>query len=202
MPLYVVGLTGPTGAGKSAVAALLEKGGLSLIDADRLCREAVEPGTPCLAELAESFGRDILLPDGSLNRKELARRAFSSRESTERLNALVHPPVIAMTRERLARWEREGRRAALIDAPLLFESGLDAVCSLTVAVLAPEELRLRRIRERDGLTREEALRRMKAQPDEAYYRQRAGAVIENTGGLDSLRGKTEELLRQIREACP
>lgn len=69
----------------------------------------MEPGTPCLAALAESFGRDILLPDGSLNRKELARRAFSSRESTERLNALVHPPVIAMTRERLARWEREGR---------------------------------------------------------------------------------------------
>ena len=92
MPLYVVGLTGPTGAGKSAVAALLEKGGRSLIDADRLCREAVEPGTPCLAELAESFGRDILLPDGSLNRKELARRAFSSRKAPRGSTLWCIPP--------------------------------------------------------------------------------------------------------------
>ena len=111
MPLYVVGLTGPTGAGKSAVAALLEKGGLSLIDADRLCREAVEPGTPCLAELAESFGRDILLPDGSLNRKELARRAFSSRESTERLNALVHPPVICISPRASAEEQASGLKS-------------------------------------------------------------------------------------------
>lgn len=201
MALYVVGLTGPTGAGKSTVAAVLAEAGLLLIDADRLCREAVEPGTPCLASLAEAFGGGILLPDGSLDRRELARRAFSSPENTRRLNSLVHPPVIAMTKERLRQGEREGRRAALIDAPLLFESGLDGICSLTVAVLAPQEARLRRIRERDGLTREEALRRMDAQPDDAYYRERAGAIVENNGDRETLRRQTRALLGRIEEAC-
>lgn len=162
----------------------------------------MEPGTPCLAELAESFGRDHS-PARRFPQPEGAGPAglflAGKHREAQRFGA---SPRHRHDQGAAGRWEREGRRAALIDAPLLFESGLDAVCSLTVAVLAPEELRLRRIRERDGLTREEALRRMKAQPDEAYYRQRAGTVIENTGGLDSLRGKTEELLRQIREACP
>lgn len=201
MALYAVGMTGPTGAGKSTVAAALAEAGLPLIDADRLCRKAVEPGTPCLASLAEAFGVGILLPDGSLNRRELARRAFSSPESTRKLNSLVHPPVIAMTKERLRQWEREGKKAALIDAPLLFESGLDEICSLTVAVLAPEETRLLRIRERDGLTREEALRRMDAQPDDVYYRERADAVVENGADRETLRRQIRVLLGRIEEAC-
>lgn len=201
MGMYIVGLTGPTGAGKSAVAAVLNDRGLPVIDADRLARRAVEPGTPTLRLLTEAFGGDILLADGSLDRKKLAGRAFASGENTALLNAIVHPPVIALSQELLKQWEQDGERAAVIDAPLLFESGMDRMCRLTVAVLAPREVRLDRIRRRDGLTAGQAEGRMAAQPDDGYYESRAGHILRNDGDADALRAAAATLAVRIREAA-
>ena len=165
--LFVLGLTGPTGAGKSAVAGMLAAAGLPVLDADKIAREVVEPGSPCLAALARAFSPDILRPDGTLDRKRLAALAFQDDASAKKLSAVTHPAIIARSLARLQEWEAAGCRAAVVDAPLLYESGMDAICGLVAAVIAPEDLRLKRILARDGITEQEARRRMAVQPDEA-----------------------------------
>ena len=123
--LFVLGLTGPTGAGKSAVAGMLAAAGLPVLDADKSAREVVEPGSPCLAALARAFSPDILRPDGTLDRKRLAALAFQDDASAKKLSAVTHPAIIARSLARLQEWEAAGCRAAVVDAPLLYESGGD-----------------------------------------------------------------------------
>ncbi len=197
--VYVVGLTGSTGAGKSEVARVLAEKGCAVIDADVLSRRAVEPGSPCLSALTEYFSEDILLPDGSLDRKALAAVAFASPEKTQVLNGIVHPVVIRMTHAALKEAESQGKTIAVIDAPLLFQARLDAICDRTVAVLAPADLRLSRICSRDGITAEQARARMKAQPMDDYYTQRATIILYNTGDRNDLRDKALALFEQLEE---
>lgn len=170
-----------------------------MIDADVLARRVVEPGTECLKRLAETFSEDILNDDGSLNRRQLARRAFATPEDTALLNSLTHPYIIGLTNQILMRMEQTHELAAVIDAPLLFESGMDAVCDMTVAVISPAERRLARIMERDGLTEAQARSRMAAQQPETYYTSRAAVVLQNDGDLKLLQKRADALAARIRE---
>ncbi len=176
--MTILGLTGPTGAGKGAVGAMLTKRGAQVIDTDRLAREVVEKGSECLRQLAAHFGDDILHADGTLDRAALAAKAFASPAEKAALEAITHPAIIARTQDILASSEAP---FAVIDAPLLFESGMDALCDVTLAVLAPAELRLSRILARDGITEAAARQRMNAQPDDAFYRERADHILINDG---------------------
>ena len=173
-----LGLTGPTGAGKSTVARLLEQNGIPLVDADAIARTVTEKGSPVLSALADTFGKDILFPDGSLDRRALAAVAFSSKENTEKLNAVTHPAILARIRRALA--DATGD-AVVLDAPLLFETGLDALCDHTAAIVADEAVRLARITVRDGISEEEAKKRMAVQPDTAFYAARADILLYNNG---------------------
>lgn len=173
-----LGLTGPTGAGKSTVARLLEQNGIPLVDADAIARTVTEKGSPVLSALADTFGKDILFPDGSLDRRALAAVAFSSKENTEKLNAVSHPAILARIRRALA--DATGD-AVVLDAPLLFETGLDALCDHTVAIVADEAVRLARITARDGISEEAAKKRMAVQPDTAFYAARADILLYNNG---------------------
>lgn len=173
-----LGLTGPTGAGKSTVAHLLEQNGIPLVDADAIARTVTEKGSPVLSALADAFGNDILFPDGSLDRRALAAVAFSSKENTEKLNAVTHPAILARIRRALA--DAAGD-AVILDAPLLFETGLDALCDHTAAIVADEAVRLARITARDGISEEAAKKRMAAQPDTAFYAARADILLYNNG---------------------
>lgn len=173
-----LGLTGPTGAGKSTVARLLEQNGIPLVDADAIARTVTEKGSPVLSALADAFGNDILFPDGSLDRRALAAVAFSSKENTEKLNAVTHPAILARIRRALA--DATGD-AVVLDAPLLFETGLDALCDHTVAIVADEAVRLARITARDGISEEAAKKRMAVQPDTAFYAARADILLYNNG---------------------
>ena len=197
--VYIVGLTGPTGSGKSEVARVLAGHHIPVIDADELARQVVEPGSECLRRLVEEFTEDILHDDGSLNRRQLARRAFATPEDTQLLNSITHPYIIERTKRILMTLEQMREPAAVIDAPLLFESGMDAICEFTTAVVAPREWRLRRIRERDGLSEKEAEGRMAAQQEEAFYAERADRLIRNDGSLQQLRDAAEQLAADIRE---
>jgi len=194
--MTVIGLTGPTGAGKGVVTAHLAKAGVLVVDTDRIAREVVEPGQPCLQELVEAFSDCILQADGRLDRAALAAVAFADEASHERLNAITHPHIIerslAIMNESKAAW-------AVIDAPLLFESGMDRLCDTTVAVLAPTAMRLERICRRDGIDKERALLRMNAQPDDAFYRQRAAHILYNDGDLASLTSAVDALMNRISE---
>lgn len=196
-----IGLTGPTGAGKSTVAAYLADAGLPLIDADRIAREITLPGAPALPRLADAFGADTLLPDGTLDRKKLAGRAFSSPENTAKLNAITHPAILQRIHEAFEDAAGGGAKAVILDAPLLFETALDQICDHTVAVLASEEIRLARIRARDGLNDRAAALRMQAQPPEAFYVSHAEIVLRNDGCEAALREQAEALLQKIGRWC-
>ncbi len=197
---WIVGVTGPTGAGKSVLTGWLRERGVPVVDADRIAREVVEPGTPTLSALAAAFSPAILRPDGSLDRRELASRAFATPEGRATLNAITHPPVLTQAKAELDAALRGGARLAVLDVPLLFESGADAMCNRTVAVLASPERRMARILARDGLTPEQARARMNAQPTERYYEQRADDVLRNDGDLDAFRAACRAWLERLLEA--
>lgn len=181
-----IGLTGPTGSGKSELSAWLAAQGAAIIDCDALAREVTVAGHPCLAKLAEAFSPQILRPDGSLDRARLASLAFSSEQGRLLLDSITHPYILALCHEREAAAVAAGYTCVVWDAPLLFESGLDADCTETVAVLASPETRLARIMARDGIAEDAARVRMMAQPDDAFYRDQATAVLQNDGTLDDL----------------
>lgn len=193
----VLGLTGPTGAGKSAVSEWLAQRGACVIDADRLARRAVEPGTPALQALARRFSAAILYPNGTLNRAALAAMAFATPEATEDLNSIVHPAVIQQITEDCAAARAAGTALVVLDVPLLFQTGLDSLCDTTVAVVAPEAVRCERICRRDGLPKERAEKRMRAQPPAAYYTERAAKTIENSGSVEQLYRAAERLYREV-----
>ena len=194
--IHVVGLTGPTGAGKSTVADAWRQAGIPIVDADEMARRVVEPHSPCLAALTATFTDAILNADGTLDRRELARRAFADPSATKTLNDITHPAIMAAIRQELENLADNGHALAVLDAPLLFEAGADALCDRVIAVTAPAEMRLARIMARDGIDRDAALLRMHAQPDDAFYTRDGVTVLVNDKTPDALR---EQALTVIAE---
>lgn len=186
----VIGLTGPTGSGKSTLSAVAEACGFRVLNCDLIARRAVEPGMPGLAAVTAAFGQDILEKDGRLNRKALAAKAFSSPEQTERLNRTLLPHIVRMVKA-----EAVGQDT-LLDAPTLFESGIDRMCQTTIALLAKEEIRLHRIMLRDGLSEEEALLRVRAGKPDAYYIERADHILFNNGDLAVLQKQFRQIIAE------
>lgn len=177
--MQVIGITGQTGAGKSTVCLALQKRGWAHIDADRTAKNLYIPGSPVVERLAAAFGSQILTTDGHIDRPALAKAAFSSEKALETLNAIVHPAVTAAVREQLGALEKAGTGTVLLDAVALFESGQDALCTRTVAVVAPADVRLARILARDDITEAQARRRIEAQHAADWYLARCDAVIRN-----------------------
>ena len=171
----VVGLTGPTGAGKSTWTAAFRQLGCAVIDCDALAHRVTEEPA-VLRALQRTFGTD-LIQNGRLNRRLLAHRAFANAVATGQLNAITHPAIRADIAREMERCAAQTPCAVIIDAPLLFEGGLETLCTLTAAVLAPPEVRLKRIMVRDGITREEALQRMASQHSDDFFRQRADTIL-------------------------
>lgn len=193
----VIGLTGQTGAGKSMVSGIWQQYGCYAIDCDRLARVAVEKGSDTLAALVKAFGKEILLADGSLNRKALGAIAFSNAEKLKTLNAITHPAILQLIKQEIAFAAGCGYAAAIVDAPTLFESKADALCDAICSVTADDTLRLTRIIQRDGLTEDAAKQRMAAQKDKAFYAERSDAVIENNADEAALRQQAISVLQQF-----
>lgn len=187
----IIGLTGPTGSGKSSAAKLCDKFGLKLVDCDILARKAVEKGTDGLKALVCVFGEDILEIDGTLNRKALAKKAFSSRENTALLNSTIFPFIKSLVLK-----ETENAKV-LLDAPTLFESGINEICFKTVAVLAESQVRLERIIKRDNLSENEAKLRMSAGQNEDFYKKNADYIVYNNKSEDTFIKEFSEILTGI-----
>lgn len=179
----ILGVCGGSGSGKSTVCACLAKNGALLIDADKAAREITEKGSPLLNKLAEAFGGDILDENGELKRRELACRAFASKEKTELLTALTNPAIVKLCRERAEAAAKAGQNV-IIDAPLLFSSGLNGICSKTIFVTAPEPVRIKRIMQRDGISEAEAKKRVNAQTAEMKLNEQADVILENGENAD------------------
>ena len=185
--IRIVGLTGPTGAGKSTVAIHWQNEGAYIIDTDQLARRAVAPGTKCLEELVKTFSTTILHTDGTLNRAKLAELAFTDPVKAQQLNAITHPAILALTQQEIEKAAEQGYAVAVVDAPLLFEAGFDTICDTVVAVTAPSALRKQRIMQRDNLSEEAAIQRMSAQREDAFYCRSGVSVIANSGDDADLR---------------
>ena len=194
----VIGLTGPTGAGKSSVAKELVALGCAVVDCDRIARQVTDSCVPCLQSLAEEFGSDIL-QEGMLDRKLLAARAFASPEKTRKLNELTHSWILGETKAQIQAALDAGKPFVVVDAPLLFEAGVDALCDEIMAVTVPFEKRLQRIMKRDHISEELARARMAAQHPESWYEERAGKVISGRLDDETLRSELKAYLGGLSE---
>ncbi len=195
--IHVIGLTGPTGSGKTTVADEWRKMGAYTIDTDQLARRVVEPHSHCLNALVEAFSPSVLNEDGSLNRAALAKLAFASADATQMLNSIMHPAIVALTKQEIERAAEQGFSAAVVDAPLLFEAKADILCNTIVAVIAPADMRKKRIMARDGLTDEQATQRMDAQQPDAFYSRDGVILLDGGGDIASLRADANLCLQEI-----
>jgi dephospho-CoA kinase len=189
-----VGLTGGIGAGKSAVAGMLAGHGAAVIDADRLAREVVEPGTPGLARIVAEFGPGMLTDGGALDRAALGAVVFDDPDRRAALNAIVHPLVGARTAELVA--DLPDDAVVVHDVPLLAENHLAPGYHLVLVVTAAVETRLRRLADR-GLPAEDARARMAAQASDGERRAVADAVLDNDGSLEHLRAQVDRVWERI-----
>jgi dephospho-CoA kinase len=191
-----VGLTGGIGSGKSAVADVWRERGATIIDADELAREAVAPGSRGLREIALRWPA-VIAADGTLDRPALARIIFDNAAERTVLNGIVHPRVRALAGEREA--ELPDGAIVVQVIPLLFESEYARTCDVTVAVFAPDEARIARVMQRDGIDRESVLQRMRAQIDPAEARKRATYTIDNDADFATLRERADAVYDKFAE---
>ena len=181
-----VALTGNIGAGKSTVAELFRGWGATIIDSDQLVREAQMPGQPALLEVAGRFGRQMIRPDGTLDRAKLRAAVLADPQALEALNAIMHPEVHRRRRELLAQARERGDRIVLSDIPLLFEAADPSEFDAVVLVDAPESIRRQRLRQSRSLPEHELDRLIAAQLPADSKRLRSDYVIENEGDHQAL----------------
>lgn len=191
----LIGLTGMSGAGKSTACKVFEEKGFEIIDCDKLSRVIVEKGKPCLAEIAENFGQGVLTEDGQLNRRETARIIFGDYNKRLMLNGIMYP-YISYIIINSAFFKKE-KSFFLLDAPTLFESGIDDLCDYVVSVVADKEIVMNRIIERDELTEEEALARITSQHDKAFFIERSDFYAENNGDLQEFLAEIKEIINRV-----
>lgn len=195
--MFRVGLTGNVASGKSSVAAVWAEHGATIIDADVLAREAVEPGTPGLERVREAFGESVMAGEG-LDRAALRRIVFADPAARSRLEAIVHPEVARLRDREEARLRERGVEIVVHDIPLLFEVGLENEFDMIVLVDAPRDARVKRLVRHRGLSAEEAREMIGAQLPSSAKRGRADIVLHNTGTLATLRGEAISVWHEIR----
>ncbi|CAH8716042.1 dephospho-CoA kinase [Paenibacillus thiaminolyticus] len=192
-----IGLTGGIASGKSTVSRLLVERGALLVDADRIAREIVLPGSPALDQIADRFGADMLLPDGSLDRKRLGNVVFSDAAKRKALEEITHPAIRQEMMTQMRRLEEEHPQSlVVVDVPLLYESGLTDRFEEIVVVYVPRAIQLERLMRRDGLTEAEASERLLSQWDIEKKRERADYVIDNSKGMEETRQQVEQFWLQ------
>ena len=197
--VMVVGLTGQTGAGKTTVCKVFSENGFSVINADHISRLVMEKGQPCLAEICEFFGKDILLENGNLDRPKLAGLVFTDKKKLELLNSITYPYITAEILKMIRKLSAEGKKLILLDAPTLFESRADDFCELIISVISREEFRAERIMKRDNISRESAQYRMDSQLKEEFFRTHSDFIIKNNSDIDNLFAVSTEVTDKIKD---
>ncbi len=184
---YVIGLTGNIATGKSLVARMLAEWGAEHVDADRLAHQAMAQGTPTWARIVKAFGEQVLQADNEIDRARLGVIVFSAPDALVRLERIVHPDVIVRTRARIA---RSSASAVVVEAIKLIESGIVmALCDTLWVVTAPREVQIARLIAERGMSHDDAVLRVDAQPPQAAKIARADVVIDNGGSIESTRAQ-------------
>ena len=195
--MTVIGITGPSGAGKTTVLEVLGELGAEIIDCDRVYHELLAEDGPMRAELRARFGPAVFDGQGALDRKALGNVVFHDPQALEELNAITHRHIAAEVDRRLARAAAEGKPAAAVDAIALLESGLGEKCDVTVAVTAPAEDRVARLMAREGVSEDYARARIAAQKPDRYFEERCDYVLSNNGSRSACRRQARALFEEI-----
>lgn len=196
--MLCLGLTGPTGAGKSMVATLFASQQIPIIDADGLYHHLLANNKSLRADLMLSFGKEIVQKDGSIDRKALGKIVFNDAEKLKRLNAITHPYVVTEICRELEKYRLENTPIVILDAPTLFESGLNTICGFVISVIAREDIRLARIMKRDNITEEAGKERMHAGRSVDFFKQHSDFIIENNSSLEELYVQVSSLVEKIK----
>ncbi len=186
--MKIIGLTGGIASGKSTAARTLKELGTMIIDADEVARCTVEPGSPAWCDIVEFFGPDILNPDNSINREKLGLRVFSHPDYLKKLNEMTHPRIMDEIKKRLKGAAQEHPEGILVlEVPLLYETHMEGLCDMVWVVWVDLETQIHRLMLRDGISREDALRRIGSQMPLDEKAKRADLLIDNAGSIDKMK---------------
>jgi dephospho-CoA kinase len=192
----IIGLTGSIASGKSTVSQMLKESGYPIVDADLVARQVVEPGSETLEKIREAFGDEIILPDGSLDRKKVGDLIFSDPASRKRLNDIIHPAIRQEMLRQRAAYVADGQKVVIMDIPLLFESKLQHFVDKILVVSVTEENQLKRLMERNELAEGEALARISSQLPMSVKEEGADAVIYNNGTIEETKWQLNRILEE------
>lgn len=191
--MYKIGLTGGIATGKSTVSGWMAQRGVAVIDADRVAREVVEPGTPGLQAVADAFGKDVLLEDGQLNRPALGAIVFNNEVKRKQLNGILHSYIKERIDQLEKMFEDRGEPAVIYDVPLLIEAGWYKDMDEVWLVVTDEATQIHRLMERNGLDEAEAACRIKSQLPLSEKRKYSQVIISNEGPMEELEAELEQL---------
>lgn len=193
----IAGITGRSGSGKSYVSGIFAQYGFTVIDLDAVSRNVTMADSACLKEITDSFGNGVLLADGSLNRRALGEIVFNDEEKLKTLNTITHKYIL----EEMERIISDTDGDILIDAPLLFEANLDKRCDATIGVIADDDILIKRISARDGISFETAAARLAKQHNNDFFIKNCTYIIENNGISEELDEKTKGLIHLLQGVC-
>ena len=196
--MYIIGVTGPSGAGKGVLSEILSEYGFPVIDADKVYHSVITPPSKCLDELANYFGNGIISSDGTLDRARLSNIVFNKDqpEKLEMLNKITHAHVCKRIFAHIDELKLRGEHVCVIDAPLLIEAGLNNKCDLLIAVIADKALRAVRIAKRDSISEDRAYERINAQKSDEFYSSATDYVIYNNGDTVDVKKAIDDILAE------
>ncbi len=195
--MKILGVTGTSGSGKSTFSKILnERDDVKVVDADQVSKDLSVPGTDYLQDVVNAFGQEILKEDGNLNRRALAHIIYNDEKEREKLNSITFPHITREIYERIKAFADPKIKYAVIDAPLLFEAGLDKVCDSVISLVATQELQVKRIFQRDGLDEKTATARLSSQKPASFYIDNSDIVIMNTENTD-LREEAKKVFEEL-----
>lgn len=195
----VIGLTGGIASGKSTISNIFKEVGWPVIDADQTARQVVMPGSLGLAQIVSRFGSQVLQPDGTLDRATLGSMVFDDPQNLSDLDQIEHPLIMAAIDKQLAGFKKQGLPVVVLDVPLLFETGMDQECDLTVLAVVDRKTQLERLMKRDHCSKAAALKRINAQMPLEEKMRRADVTIDNNGSLAQTRLQVAKLVERVSQ---
>lgn len=197
--MFIIGLTGGIGSGKSTIASWFREWHIPVIDGDKLAREAVNPGSPVLSILADAFGKEILSEEGTLKRRQLGQIVFQDKAKLSRLNQIMHPAIWHLVESRLKACKDAGEKLAVLDMPLLIEAGWQSRVDSVWVVYVSTEVQISRVMKRDGLKRSQVMAIMQNQIPVKGKLSYADVIINNGGSEENTRRQVLQELSKISE---
>lgn len=193
--MTVIGLTGTYGSGKTTAAKIFKSYGAIIIDADKIAKEVVEPGTKALEEIVKEFGKKILLPGGSLDRRKMRSIVFSDEEKLQRLNRIIHPRVRQKELDLLNEYKQHP--LVVLNVPLLFERNMESLVDKTLVVAISDEIRIERLKKRDNVSPESIKKVLRAQWPQSKKAKRADFVVNNDGSIEQLKKQIVDIINKV-----